>query len=114
MLGSCYDFSDEWAEYQELVGYAHYLRVPKKSQLTLEALQKIELANRQEILNHDFAKKLHNYIQHQSLSAHHYLTLSEMYAYSHQYIGKAGWDEINTSKNIEKILNSLKIRVEKR
>lgn len=112
-LEDCYDSSDEWAEYQELVGYAHHLRVPKDSQIALPALQKLELTNRKEILAKNFTKKLSDYIKQQALLDNHYLTLSEMYACSYQYIGKAGWGEINTPVNIAKIINLLKIRVEK-
>lgn len=111
--GGCYDFSDEWAEYQKLVGYAHYLRVPEKSHPILDNLQKTELAHRKEILGHNFIEKLNNYIQHQTLTDNHYFRLSEMYAYSHQYIGKSGWKEINTKDNIQTVLRLLTVKVEK-
>ncbi len=111
-IKECYDAGDEWAEYQNLVAYSHNIRIPKSSQLSIEMLRDIEIKNRNIIKSSNFEKKLVDYVLSQSTLDHPYFSNSVMFANSYQVIGKKGWENISTIKNVELLLDKINVTVE--
>lgn len=108
---NCYDRGDEWAEYQDLVGYAHYLRFPKKSSIHPDKLRAIFDENYKYILENDFVAQLIKYIDSQSKLDFAYFSTSAMFTYAYSLIGEKGWQKVNTRKNIEYVLENLEIDI---
>ena len=111
-IKECYDAGDEWAEYQNLVAYSHNIRIPKSSQLSIEMLRDIEIKNRNIIKTSNFEKKLVDYVLSQSTLERPYFSNSVMFANSYQVIGKKGWENISTIKNVELLLDKINVTVE--
>ncbi len=107
----CYDSGDEWAEYQDIVGYSHSFRIPKNKGITIEEFTALEAKNRQAIVAQDFVHRLSHYILTDVSSEYPYFSTGVMFANSYQIIGQKGWQDIVTDQNIQVLLDKLTVDI---
>jgi hypothetical protein len=110
-LPFCYDIGDEWAEYQDLVGYAHKLRFLKADAPPLLEFRNIEAAHREHILAADFTAKLIDYLSRHAADIIPYFGTKDMYAAAYQVVGNLGWKEIIKAENVSFLLDLLTVEV---
>jgi hypothetical protein len=103
-----YDTGDEWAEYQELVGYLHNLTVSKDSKVTLEKVEK-QFARTLQMMNSDgkLLKKIHKYINRSLKSEYPYFSLGTTFANAYQITGDTYLSKYNSIKNIAAIIKKI-------
>lgn len=111
LIGQAYDNGDEWAEYQDLVGYSHTFCLPKESEYDLSAMKSIELKNRSLITTDEFVRKLIRFVKSESKSTFQYFPDKSKYANSYQFVGKKYLRSIATEENVRKLLSKLKVEV---
>ena len=112
-LEYCYDSGDEWAKYQDMVGYLHNLRIHKKYKTTNDILLQLFSESKQYLLVNNFNSKLINYIKHESKLNSSYFTMENIFAFAYTIPGRKGLAKIANKKNIEYILNNLVVTVER-
>ena len=107
----CYDSGDEWALYQNIVGYLHTLRLPKTNTVSLKHVKEVHADQQKYIINNDVAKKLHHYIRHQTGLKPDYFSDASMFAYAYAAIGMDGWDSITQINTITDLIDMVKIEI---
>lgn len=112
-LNYCYDFGDEWAKYQDLVGYRHDLRINKKYDKPDESYLLLFSETKKFLLDNNFIPRLIDYIKKQAELDFAYFSVENMFAYSYTIPGKKGLIKIATKKNIEYILDNLIVTIER-
>ncbi len=110
-IRNCYDSGDEWAEYQDLVGYSHKFRMLKKDMYSIDELRSIEAGFREVILTSEFSRRLKNYLTEHAADPIPYFNTKNLYAYSYQVIGHRGWKDIVSDNNIDTILKKLDVEI---
>ena len=103
-----YDASDEWAEYQDLVGYLHNLTVPKLGSVTDSSIEKI-IVNIDQMIMKDkkIVKKIKKYISRNIKAEFPYFSLSSIFAKSYQIAGSKYTETLNSDENILFVLKKI-------
>lgn len=107
-----YDAGDEWAEYQDLVGYMHTLVTHKDAKISLKNLEK-QFSHTLSMLNKDetFIRKIHKFITRNLEDQDQYFPLGNIFANTYQITGNAYVKKYVTEKNIAKLIELIEFDV---
>lgn len=109
-----YDDGDEWAEYQDLVGYLHFLTIPAASHVTVEQIEK-QFERTIQLLNNDktFLKRVKKRIDKDMRESQPYFSKASIFAKSYQLVGAKFLRAHTTQENIALLTEKINYSINK-
>ncbi|HEY8885890.1 MAG TPA: hypothetical protein VIM31_00090 [Candidatus Microsaccharimonas sp.] len=107
-----YDSGDQWAEYQDTVGYLHFLTVAKTSNLDLKKVEK-QFTDTLKLMNNDekILGKMQKFIDRSLKSEYPYFSLASSFANSYQIVGAKYLRRYNSVKNITALIEKVEYEI---
>lgn len=112
-IKTCYDSGDHWAEYQELVGYAHTLTVPSDQPLSQEELDQYIQDTLSTMSSKKSMQKIVRYVRRDRLETFPYFSFESLFAKAYQVTGTQGFKQTTTLKNVQTILDNLEVTAQR-
>lgn len=105
---SMYDAGDEWAEYQDTVGYSHTLTAPKSLSLKAEMLEQHFISKYAITETDAFIDQVCAYIKRDITQPYPYFSHESIFAKSYQLVGTKVLKQTITRENIRSVIKSIR------